>query len=132
VANRATRWQAWAWFGAWFMAGAACVVGVLGALTIGIIVLPIAGAATAFLATRRTSSVGIAGLISGAGVPVLLVAYFNRDGPGDICKATAGGSSCTQEWSPWPWLAVGVAVVVVGVFMFVRSARQRIEIEARS
>jgi hypothetical protein len=107
-----------------------CALAFLDALTIGIFVLPIAGGAIVFLATRRRATDGIAGLISGLGLPVLFVAYANREGPGDICKITSGGGqSCTQEWSPWPWLLIGLALVGFGVVVFVTSARRR---EART
>ena len=115
----------WGWFLAWFGAGALVASAFLGALTIGIFVLPIAGALIVLLATRRNAFNGVAGLISGLGLPILLVAYFNREGPGNICNITATSTSCTEEWSPWPWLLIGVAVVVVGVVVFVRSARGR-------
>ena len=115
----------WGWFLAWFGAGALVALAFLGALTIGIFVMPIAGALIVLLATRRNAFNGVAGLISGLGLPILLVAYFNREGPGNICTVTATSTSCTEEWSPWPWLLIGVAVVIVGVVVFVRSARGR-------
>jgi hypothetical protein len=114
----------WGWFVAWFFAGALCALTVLGAFTIGIFVLPIAGAAIVFLATRRGAVDGIAGLISGLGLPVFYVAFLNRDGPGNICTVTATSTSCTEEWSPWPWLLVGIAFVVLGVVVFVMANRR--------
>ncbi|HEV7524544.1 MAG TPA: hypothetical protein VGP92_06235, partial [Acidimicrobiia bacterium] len=115
----------WGWFVAWLFAGAACALALLSALTIGIFVLPFAGAAVVFLATRRGATDGVAGLISGLGLPVLYVAYLNRNGPGDICTHTATSSSCTQESSPWVWFSLGVALVVVGVVLFVRRRPPR-------
>ncbi len=115
----------WAWFTAWVLAGAGAAFGILAAFTIGIFVVPVAGGAIAFLATRRRATDGVAGLISGLGLPVLYVGYLNRAGPGDVCTVTKTGSTCTQEWSPWPWLTVGGALLVVGVAVFVISTRQR-------
>ena len=86
---------AWGWFVAWFFAGALCALAILGAFTIGIFVLPIAGAVIVFLATRRGATDGIVGLISGLGLPVLYVAFLNREGPGNICTVTARSSSST-------------------------------------
>jgi hypothetical protein len=115
----------WGWFVAWFFAGALCALAVVGALTIGIFVIPIAGALIAFLATRRGATDGISGLVSGLGLPVLYVAFLNRDGPGNICTVSATGSSCTEQWSPWPWLLLGAALVCLGVVVLARSTRGR-------
>ncbi len=119
-------WRTWIWFVTWFGAGAGCVVGVLSILTIGIFVLPVAVVVTVFVATRRTSAVGIGGIVSGLGLPFLLVAYFNRNGPGDVCRTSPTATSCTQEWSPWPWLAIGLALAVLGVLIFVRMRRRSV------
>ena len=111
-----------AWFGCWLVAGASWAVTMLGALSIGVFVLPVAIALTVLLATRRTSSIGMPGFISGAGFPLFYVAYLNRGGPGNVCTSFAGGGSCIQEWSPWPWLGIGMALVVTGVVAFVIMA----------
>lgn len=115
----------WAWFGGWSVAGACWVVTILGALSIGIFVLPAAIVVTVGLATRRTSAVGGPGVISGAGLPLLYVAYLNRGGPGNVCTTLGGGQSCVQEWSPWPWLALGVVLAAVGVVVFVTRRARR-------
>jgi hypothetical protein len=107
-----------AWFGCWLVAGASWAVTVLGALSIGVFVLPVAIALTVLLATRRTSSIGLPGIISGAGFPLLYVAYLNRGGPGNVCTTFASGGSCAQEWSPWPWLGIGMVLVATGVVAF--------------
>lgn len=120
ASDRTKALASWAWFGVWLVAGASWVVTVLGALSIGVFVLPLAIALTVLLATRRTSSVGVPGLISGAALPFLFIAYLNRGGPGNVCSTFPdGGQGCRQEWSPWPWLAVGIVLVVAGVVVFV-------------
>jgi len=63
--------------------------------------------------------------LSGAGVLPLVVAWLNRDGPGDVCRTWADGQSCTEEWSPWPWLAAGVALVAAGIVLTVVTSRHR-------
>ena len=117
----------WAWFIAWIFVGITFVFALLGAMTIGVFVLPVAGGLAVFIATRRGSSVGVAGLISGASLPLFYVAYLNRDGPGNVCRSFAdGGSACTEEWSPLPWLFVGAVLLVGGVAVFVRMNRKRV------
>ena len=111
-------------FLAWPVVGAALAVSVLGALTIGAYVLPFALGGL-FLLLRwggdRRSSVG---LISGLGLPLLYIAFLNRDGPGTICSSYGnGGRQCVDEWSPWPWLLIGLALVTAGIVLFVRLRR---------
>lgn len=120
-----------AWFGCWLVTGTTWVLAVVGAFTIGVFVLPVAIVLTVLLATRRTSSVGLPGIISGAGIPLLYVAYLNRGGPGSVCTTVFGGQSCIQEWSPWPWLGVGTVLVVAGVVVLVIMARRRSGIQSQ-
>jgi hypothetical protein len=115
---RATRGN-WAAFLGWFVVGALYALAVLAILTIGIFVLPIAIGLTVVLVRSPRASAGLPGLVSGLALPVLYVAYLNRDGPGDVCTTHAGGVNCTEEWSPWPFLVVGVALVCAGLALFV-------------
>ncbi|WP_037569332.1 hypothetical protein [Phaeacidiphilus oryzae] len=112
------RLRGWPQFAAWVVVGAAWVTGLLGVLSIGLLVLPLAALGTALLLWRRATA-GAPGALSGAGLALLYVAYLNRGGPGTVCTATAGGTDCLDEWSPWPWLAAGVAVAVAGAVLFV-------------
>ena len=119
------RARAWPWFVAWALVGASFSVAVLGALTIGLFVLPVAAGATLVLVTRRGAPSGLPGLVSGLGLPLLWVAYLNRSGPGTVCtSAPDGASQCVDEWSPWPWVAVGLVLVVCGLVVFVRLRRR--------
>ncbi len=104
------------------LVGAAVASGLLGALTIGVFLLPLAALATIGLRRLPASGLGVAGVVAGAGLGPLFVAYLNRDGPGDVCTATARSLACEQQWSPWPWLAAGVILLVVGVALFVGRA----------
>ena len=113
-----------AWFVAWVVVGAACALGVLGALTIGIFLLPVALVALVVLATRSGAAVGAPGAISGLGLPALYVSYLNRSGPGDVCTVTARSASCTEAWNPWPWLVAGLLLVLAGPLVF-RARRRR-------
>ncbi|MFC8732203.1 hypothetical protein ACFT5B_07080 [Luteimicrobium sp. NPDC057192] len=65
--------------------------------------------------------------LSGAGVVPLVVAWLNRDGPGDVCTAWSDGQCAagTEEWSPWPWLAAGVLLVAAGTVLTVVTTRRR-------
>jgi hypothetical protein len=108
-------------FALWLVVGTAYVVAVLGILTIGILVLPVAIIANAFAARRRPLTPAVFGLLGGLGIPLLFVGFANINGPGNVCTHFAGGESCTQEWTPWPWLLAGAVLIVVAIVLFVRS-----------
>ena len=114
------------WYLMWMVVGAAYGLTVAAALTIGIFVLPFAVIATIGLARVRRSHRGLAGLLGGPGVILAYIAYLNRDGPGEICRAIDGGEICTEQASPWPFLAAALVFVVASVVLFV-VLRQRAE-----
>jgi hypothetical protein len=101
--------------------GAAFAFGLLGILSIGIFVLPCALLATFYLARRNPSVRYMTGILSGVGVPLLVVAFMNRGGPAFVCA----GSTCDQQLSPWPWLLAGVLFLLLGPSTYVLSATRR-------
>jgi hypothetical protein len=101
--------------------GAAYMFGFLGALSIGIFVLPVALLATWYLVRRNSSVRTMTGILSGIGLPLLYVALLNRDGPGMVCD----GQNCGQQWSPWPWLIAGLLFVLLGLAAYVLSGSRR-------
>jgi hypothetical protein len=107
----------------WVLVGA---VFSLASMTIGFLVLPVA--LVALLATLKWGSSGKSsvGLISGVGLPLLYVAYLNRDGPGWVCRTYGNGAqTCEDAGSPWPWLLIGTALVLTGVLLFERARRRK-------
>jgi hypothetical protein len=102
----------------WTVVGAGAVLGALTMLSIGIFVLPGTALLAGFLAWRGH---GLGGrligpsVLTGAGIIPLYVAYLNRGGPGNVCTTWATGGSCTQETSPWPWVAAGLLMGTGGV-----------------
>jgi hypothetical protein len=80
------------------------------------------------LARRQSAQVGLPGLVSGLALPLFFVAFLNRDGPGEICSRHFAarvviGEHCSEESSPWPWLACGIAMAIGGAFWFIVSRR---------
>lgn len=105
----------WIWFGCWSVVGAGLVLGAFALLA----VLPVIAAVSVLLAVlRRQSLVGLPGIVSGLGLPMLYVAYLNRAGPGFFCTSTGLGATCSQHPSPWPWLIIGLILVIVGLVGF--------------
>jgi hypothetical protein len=119
--------RGWSWFITWIALGIGYALGLLGALTIGPVVLVILAVPTIMLGRRPEAIVGLPGLASGLSFPVLYIAYVNRLGPGTICQTIGTmGTECVDETSPWPWLVVGVILLVGGcAFFFVGSRAQR-------
>jgi uncharacterized membrane protein YwaF len=113
------------WFAAWFAIGGGAVLAVLALLSFGVFLLPVVLLAAVLTALRPAARRGISGLIAGAGVPALYIAFLNRYGPGEHCRSTGpGGTDCIEMWSPWPWALVGLLLVAVGVVvMAVRPRR---------
>jgi hypothetical protein len=117
ISNR----RSWHWFVAWLIVGAAAALGLISSL--GIFLLPAAGLASLILANHHDAGRGIQGVVAGMGIGPLIVAYLNRDGPGDICSGTARAIACSQRWSPWPWLAAGVVLLALGTAWFIIDSR---------
>jgi hypothetical protein len=108
----------------WSVAGAALCLGVLSILTIGPFVLLVALFLCAVLLWRPGFGSSLTGLVSGAALPLLYVAWLNRGGPGDVCRGDDRALTCTDEWSPWPFVAVAAALLVTGVVLFLRLRRR--------
>ena len=110
----------WRWFAAWMLVGGLYAFSLLGMMTIGLFVLPIPVLATVLLGRKREARSGILGLVAGIALPLFYVSLLNHDGPGMICSAIDGGTACTEEMSPWPWLAAGLGFLVLGTAVFWR------------
>jgi hypothetical protein len=112
----------WGWFWAWAVVG---IAGAIGLVSLGLLVLVPALVAGAFLARSQDARRSALGLLTGAGLVFLFVAYVQRDGPGTTCWHTATASGCDQHLDPRPWLAVGAAFVLVGVTAHAALRRRR-------
>jgi hypothetical protein len=108
-------------FVGWCAVGAALCLSVLTLLTIGPFVLLVTLMLIGVMLWRVDFGWAMAGMISGAGLPALVVAWLNRDGPGEVCTRSATELSCGDEWSPWPFVVVGVLLLVVGGVVFARN-----------
>ncbi|MEU6193182.1 hypothetical protein [Streptomyces sp. NPDC047061] len=125
--------RAWLLFTGWLLTGACCLLALLTALSVGIFILPIAVAGTVALATRRDTWRGLPGLLSGASLPLFLLAYLDRHGPGTYCTTSANAGSCTDGLlDPWLLLAAGLLVLVAGPALFLRIRRQSVHSPAPS
>jgi hypothetical protein len=117
----------WLMFTGWLLLGACYILALLTILSIGIFIMPIMVVGTVALATRRDTERGLPGLVSSASLPLFLLTYLNRHGPGTYCTTSAdGGNECLEGLlAPWPLLAVGLLLLVAGVALFRRLRRRQ-------
>jgi hypothetical protein len=107
----------------WCVVGAGACFGVLSLLTVGPFVLLATLFLSGWLLWRVSFGWAMGGLLSGAALPILYVAWLNRDGPGHVCTTTATSQSCTEEWSPWPFVVAAVVLAAGGVMVLLRRPR---------
>jgi hypothetical protein len=108
------------WFWAWAGVGALAIL----SLDRGPLTAPPAlllGALVATVGGRRHGSAF--GFLTGAGLPLLWVAYVQRQGPGTTCWHTASSAGCDQHLNPLPWLIVGITLVLTGLIAQTRHNR---------
>ncbi|MEU8789255.1 hypothetical protein [Streptomyces sp. NPDC048643] len=115
----------WLLFTGWALTGAGYLLALLSILSIGLFILPLPLIGTAVLATRHDAQRGLPGLVSSASLPLFLLAYLNRHGPGSYCTTAAYGSSCTDGLlDPRILLASGALVLACGVTLFLVMQRR--------
>jgi hypothetical protein len=122
VRSRLADWAFWLW----------ALVGVgfgLAISAVGIFTVPASAIATIFLLTRPRLRASVYGILVGIGIPLLLVAYLNREGPGTVCHTIDGGSGtqCDDRYDPRTWLLAGLVFVVAGLAaqLWARNGRPR-------
>ena len=103
-------WAFWVW--AVVGVGFGLVISVIGLFTI-----PASAIATIVLVTKPRLRASAYGVLVGIGVPLLVVAFLNREGPGTVCHSIDGGSGtqCEDLYDPRKWLLVGLVFVVAGL-----------------
>ena len=101
------------WFWVWALVGCAAALSVVSFL--GFLLLPPVVLVGGVMASRRTIRRSAFGLLSGAGVLLLYVAWLQRAGPGTTCWQSRTSSGCDQHLNPLPWLIAGLALFAAGV-----------------
>jgi hypothetical protein len=94
------------WFWAWAAVGALATLGVISFGLGPFVVLPAFGGIV-YLGRKGSARSSAFGLLAGAGLLLLFVAWLQRRGP----------------LNPLPWLVVGLALLAIGVAAHGRSRR---------
>ncbi|WP_239158391.1 hypothetical protein [Streptomyces sp. SID13726] len=121
--DRTDRTAGWGRFLAWLLVGACAGIGLAAILTVGALFLVLAAAASVFL-LRKGPRGALAGAVAGVALPLFYLAYLNRGGPGEVCHAVSGGQTCTDEYTPVPFLVIGALLLVAGLVTHVIAGRR--------
>ncbi|MEU1478993.1 hypothetical protein [Streptomyces sp. NPDC005760] len=116
------RWPGWGWFLAWLLVGACGGIGLAAILTVGAAFLVPAAVAAVFLLRAGPARAAV-GAVSGLALPLFYLAYLNRGGPGEVCHAVTGGQSCTEEYTPVPFLVAGALLLALGLVLHATTGR---------
>jgi hypothetical protein len=114
-------WAFWVW----------AVVGVgfgFAISVIGLFTVPASMIAAIVLLTRPRLRASAYGVLVGIGVPLLVVAYLNREGPGTVCHSIDGGrgTQCDDLTDPRKWAVVGLLFIAAGIAGQLYAARPRV------
>ena len=116
----------WSMFFGWLLVGALWMAGIASILSIGILILAVAGAATWFMSRRPDSRLGLPALVSIGGLPFFIRARMNGPAQGTVLSSNGAGSVTGGTYSnPWPWVAVCALFIVASVAVFLVTTRQR-------
>ena len=109
----------------WILIGVVRVLSLASLISVGLFILPlpIAGAILLLNRPRRMVAAGV--LCAATGFGPLILAYFNRPGPGHICHTDTQGVSCGDYLNPWPWLVLGTAFWLGAAVLFLLANRRQ-------
>lgn len=101
------------WFWVWALVGAAAAL--LAISSLGPLLAAPALLVAYLMSSRPAIRRSAFGLLSGAGVLLLYVAWAQRAGPGTTCWHTQTASGCDQNLNPLPWLLAGIVLFIGGI-----------------
>jgi hypothetical protein len=113
------------------LAGSALALGFV-SFALWVFLIPIGLSLVSVVIAARAAHNSAFGLLSGAGISLLVVAYIQRDGPGTTCWHTATASGCDQHLDPRPWLIAGVLFLAAGLVAQTMLSIRRVTHEAHN
>ena len=125
--NRRMGWRALI---EWAVGFALVSLVMIGAMTIGMFILPFAAIALGFAGARdRAWPEAPTGALVGVGAACLLIAYINRDYspcPTGPMRLAHGEYFSCGGLDPHPWLNVGLLLIASGIIGYVVARRARL------
>jgi hypothetical protein len=110
---------------AWILVGLAGLASVAGILTIGVFTMPLVYAGAILLLVRPDRTRGAAIMLFALAVGPVLVAWLNRDGPGQVCRShPPDGVACGTQLNPWPWLGGAAASAAIATVLILHARRR--------
>jgi hypothetical protein len=100
------------WFWAWAIVGAAFG---LTLSSLGLLVLLPAMLVASLMAANPRIRDSAFGLLTGAGLFSLFIAYVQRKGPREVCWSKGMSNGCDTYLDPRPWLVAGIVFAAVGL-----------------
>ena len=110
---------------AWILVGLAGLASVAGILTIGAFTMPMVYAGAIILLIRPDKTRGAAIMLFALAVGPLLVAWLNRNGPGQLCRSNPPeGVACSTQLNPWPWLGGAATSLAIATVLLLHARRR--------
>jgi hypothetical protein len=110
----------------WALVGVAFLFSFAGMLSIGLFTMPLAVAGAILLLVHPGRMRGWAIMLCAVACAPLPVAWFNRNGPGRVCRTFPPDPEvfCSDQLDPWPWLAGAALSLAAGAVLFALAGRR--------
>ncbi|MFF4485527.1 hypothetical protein ACFY0F_03385 [Streptomyces sp. NPDC001544] len=105
--------------------GGCVALGPAALLSVGLVLIVPGVLAAVLLLLRKGHRNAVVGGVTGLSLPLFFLAHLNRGGPGTVCRAAAGGETCTDEYAPVPFLIAGALLFAAGLLVFLVLDRRR-------
>jgi hypothetical protein len=110
----------------WVLVGAGFLVSFAGMLTIGVFTMPIVTAGAVLLLVHLDRMRGWAIMLWVVAAAPLPIVWFNKDGPGRVCRRFPPDPAvfCGEQLNPWPWVAASALAFVAGAVLFILASHR--------
>ena len=115
----------WSMYFGWLVVSILWIAGLASILSVGLLIITLAGVATWFMLRQPSSRLGMSALLSVGALPFFVRARMNGPAQGTVLRSNgAGGVTGANYSNPWPWVAVGVLFFVASIVVFLITTRR--------